>query len=71
VVESRCGGSGGGVKVRRVAARCGAPRACASATGGACRVWMEWTGGVGAYIPTGVGLGFAYMQASKQAYMPK
>jgi hypothetical protein len=45
-VESRCGDSGGGVKVRRVVA------------GEPCRVWMEWTGGVGAYIPTGVDLGF-------------
>jgi hypothetical protein len=55
-VESRC--NDGGVKVRRAAARRIAPRAYMSATGGACRVWMEWTDGVGAYIPAGIDLGF-------------
>jgi hypothetical protein len=62
VVESR---RGSGVKMRRqrrwskgATSGGAARRACASAAGEPCRVWMEWTGGVGAYIPTGVDLGF-------------
>jgi hypothetical protein len=34
------------------------PRAYVSAAGGAFRVWVEWTRGVWAYIPSGIGLGF-------------
>jgi hypothetical protein len=44
--------------VQWAAARRIAPRTYVSATGGACRVWMEWTGGVGAYIPADIDLGF-------------